>query len=155
MVFQQFNLFSNYTVKQNIMLAPVSIGVKNMRKTKRYNFFVPFVNKCLTVFGDKINAVIDKQNAKCVVKIEKTKKELEPIHEAFEATRTVTNVAGKDVVSYDKKLEKNDLALTAKIEKYERKLSHRGHVSKRENYRLNSRRRRKSRRMRKKTRCDF
>lgn len=83
------------------------------------------------------------------------KKELEPIHEAFEATRTVTNVAGKDVVSYDKKLEKNDLALTAKIEKYERKLSHRGHVSKRENYRLNSRRRRKSRRMRKKTRCDF
>lgn len=132
MVFQQFNLFNNYTVKQNIMLAPVSIGVKNMRKTKRYNFFVPFVNKCLTAFGDKINAVIDKQNAKCVVKIEKTKKELEPIHEAFEATRTVTNVAGKDVVSYDKKLEKNDLALTAKIEKYERKLSHRGHVSKRE-----------------------
>src|SRR5574344_508046 len=47
MVFQQFNLFNNYTVKQNIMLAPVSIGVKNMRKTKRYNFFVPFVNKCL------------------------------------------------------------------------------------------------------------
>lgn len=132
MVFQQFNLFNNYTVKQNIMLAPVSIGVKNMRKTKRYNFFVPFVNKCLTAFGDKINAVIDKQNAKCVVKIEKTKKELEPIHEAFEATRTVTNVAGKDVVSYDKKLEKNDLALTAKIEKYERKLSRRGHVSKRE-----------------------
>ena len=132
MVFQQFNLFNNYTVKQNIMLAPVSIGVKNMRKTKRYNFFVPFVNKCLTVFGDKINAVIDKQNSKCAVKIEKTKKELEPIHEAFEATRTVTNVAGKDVVSYDKKLEKNDLALTAKIEKYERKLSHRGHVSKRE-----------------------
>ena len=39
MVFQQFNLFNNYTVKQNIMLAPVSIGVKNMRKTKRYNFF--------------------------------------------------------------------------------------------------------------------
>lgn len=28
MVFQQFNLFNNYTVKQNIMLAPVSIGVK-------------------------------------------------------------------------------------------------------------------------------
>lgn len=31
-----------------------------------------------------------------------------------------------------KNLKKNDLALTAKIEKYERKLSHRGHVSKRE-----------------------
>ena len=33
MVFQQFNLFNNKTIKQNIMLAPVKIGMKNRKKT--------------------------------------------------------------------------------------------------------------------------
>ncbi len=32
MVFQQFNLFNNKTVLQNIMLAPVHIGLKNAKK---------------------------------------------------------------------------------------------------------------------------
>ena len=38
MVFQQFNLFNNKTVLQNIMLAPVTIGKKQLSKTKRKNF---------------------------------------------------------------------------------------------------------------------
>lgn len=33
MVFQQFNLFNNKTIKQNIMLAPVKIGVANKKQT--------------------------------------------------------------------------------------------------------------------------
>lgn len=33
MVFQQFNLFNNKTVLDNITLAPIHIGLKNMRKT--------------------------------------------------------------------------------------------------------------------------
>lgn len=33
MVFQQFNLFNNKTIKQNIMLAPVKIGLKNRKQT--------------------------------------------------------------------------------------------------------------------------
>lgn len=33
------------TVKKNITLAPVQIGIKNMRKTKRKNAFVPIYNK--------------------------------------------------------------------------------------------------------------
>ena len=35
MVFQSFNLFNNKTVLENIMLAPVLIGKKNLRKAKR------------------------------------------------------------------------------------------------------------------------
>ena len=39
MVFQQFNLFNNKTVIENIMLAPVYVGMKRIRKQKRINFF--------------------------------------------------------------------------------------------------------------------
>ena len=35
MVFQQFNLFNNKTVIENIMLAPVYVGVRNLRREKR------------------------------------------------------------------------------------------------------------------------
>ena len=38
MVFQQFNLFNNKTVLQNIMLAPVYVGKRELRKTKWKNF---------------------------------------------------------------------------------------------------------------------
>ena len=37
MVFQQFNLFGNKSVKENIMFAPVKIGISNYKKTKRKN----------------------------------------------------------------------------------------------------------------------
>ena len=39
MVFQQFNLFNNKTVIENIMLAPVYVGMKKLRKQKWTNFF--------------------------------------------------------------------------------------------------------------------
>ena len=35
MVFQQFNLFNNKTVIENIMLAPVYVGVRNLRRSKK------------------------------------------------------------------------------------------------------------------------
>lgn len=35
MVFQHFNLFNNKTVIQNIMLAPVHIGIKELKKARR------------------------------------------------------------------------------------------------------------------------
>ena len=35
MVFQQFNLFNNMTVKENIMFAPVSTGIANLKKQCR------------------------------------------------------------------------------------------------------------------------
>jgi len=44
MVFQQFNLFNNKTVLGNIMLAPVHIGLQELRKKKIKNFFIRIRN---------------------------------------------------------------------------------------------------------------
>ncbi|MGM9680113.1 MAG: amino acid ABC transporter ATP-binding protein [Eubacteriales bacterium] len=44
MVFQQFNLFNNKTVLENIMLAPVTIRQKRLRQAKRCNFALRLTN---------------------------------------------------------------------------------------------------------------
>ncbi|HIY46280.1 MAG TPA: amino acid ABC transporter ATP-binding protein [Candidatus Borkfalkia excrementipullorum] len=51
MVFQQFNLFNNMNVLKNITLAPVHIGLQDLRKIKRKNFFRKIAN--LFRKGDK------------------------------------------------------------------------------------------------------
>lgn len=44
MVFQQFNLFSNKTIIENIMLAPVLVQTKKLKKEKRKNSRTKFTN---------------------------------------------------------------------------------------------------------------
>ena len=44
MVFQHFNLFNNKTVIQNIMLAPVLVGLQDLKKAKRHNAVVKVTN---------------------------------------------------------------------------------------------------------------
>ncbi len=44
MVFQQFNLFNNKNVLENIMLAPLHIRKKELSRKKRHNFFLPLIN---------------------------------------------------------------------------------------------------------------
>ncbi len=44
MVFQQFNLFNNKTVIQNIMLAPNTIQIKELKNKKFKNFFIKIGN---------------------------------------------------------------------------------------------------------------
>ena len=44
MVFQQFNLFNNKTVIENIMLAPVYVGVRNYKKAKKQNVGIKLAN---------------------------------------------------------------------------------------------------------------
>lgn len=44
MVFQQFNLFNNKTVIENIMLAPIYVGMKELKSIKRKNFFIKLSN---------------------------------------------------------------------------------------------------------------
>ena len=44
MVFQQFNLFNNLSVKQNIMFAPVNIGLAEIRKQRFNNFITKLTN---------------------------------------------------------------------------------------------------------------
>ena len=124
MVFQQFNLFNNLTVKKNITLAPVKIGIADLRKAKMHNIFVPLYNKWFERFGAGHNARIEKKREMLKQRVEQLKTELEPIVEAWEQTKTVDEVAGKSVVSYDPELTKKKLAVTAKLEKTERALAH-------------------------------
>jgi len=44
MVFQHFNLFNNKTVIQNIMLAPVTVGLQDLNKVKRKNMRITLMN---------------------------------------------------------------------------------------------------------------
>ena len=44
MVFQQFNLFNNKTIIQNIMLAPVTLQLQKLKAAKRKNFFTKIAN---------------------------------------------------------------------------------------------------------------
>ena len=124
MVFQQFNLFNNMTVKQNIMLAPVRIGIKNMRKTKLKNQLVPLYNAWFNTFGKSYNANVEKRIQKYKSRVEELKTQLEPIVSEWEATKGYKEIAGKSYVDYDKKLTAKKLKLTDRIEKTERKIVH-------------------------------
>ena len=55
MVFQQFNLFNNKTVIENIMLAPVYVRNKRLRKTKKLSFKARSeAKKAINILGGKI-----------------------------------------------------------------------------------------------------
>ncbi|MBQ9886199.1 MAG: amino acid ABC transporter ATP-binding protein [Lachnospiraceae bacterium] len=79
MVFQQFNLFNNKTVLQNIMLAPVHVGVSDIRKAKRKNFFTNIGN-------------IFRKEQRDLIKIDKTKAQV--IEEARENAYILLNRIG-------------------------------------------------------------
>ena len=63
MVFQQFNLFNNKTIIQNIMLAPVTLQWKKIKAAKRKNFFTKITN-------------IFKKNKKELIEITDTKEQI-------------------------------------------------------------------------------
>lgn len=128
MVFQQFNLFNNMTVKENITLAPVQIGVKNMRKAKRKNAFVPVYNKWYSLFGSAYNKKVDKKVETLKTKLETLNSQLKPIVSAWESTKSTKEISGKTYTVYDPKLTKQKLGLTEKIEQIERKITHATHA---------------------------
>lgn len=128
MVFQQFNLFGNMTVKENITLAPVQIGVKNMCKAKRKNAFVPVYNKWYSLFGTAYNKNVDKKVETLKTKLEMLKSQLKPIVSAWESTKSTKEISGKTYAVYDPKLTKQKLSLTEKIEQIERKITHATHA---------------------------
>ncbi len=132
MVFQQFNLFNNLTVKQNITLAPIKIGLKNMRKAQRKNAFVPVYNKFIDTLGDKLNRSVDLKKVKLEKEIKELEEALIPVAEEWEKTKTIYDNKGKATVSYDPKLTEKKLKLTSKLESKERELSHTLHYEKKE-----------------------
>lgn len=64
MVFQHFNLFSNKTVLENIMLAPVYVGCQDIRKAKRKNALI------------RVENVFKGSNKKSLIPIERTKEQI-------------------------------------------------------------------------------
>ncbi len=62
MVFQQFNLFNNKTVLENIMLAPVYLQSKRLRRVKTKNFFC-------RIFGKK-DKMVEIATTKAAIKAE-------------------------------------------------------------------------------------
>ena len=64
MVFQQFNLFNNKTVIENIMLAPVYVGVRNYKKAKKQNAGIKLAN----VFKKNKAELVDMPDSPEVVK---------------------------------------------------------------------------------------
>ncbi len=78
MVFQQFNLFNNKTVIENIMLAPVYVGLKNLRAKKKHNLITKIKN-------------IFKKEKEALIEITETKEEI--VKEAREkATALLTRI---------------------------------------------------------------
>ena len=63
MVFQQFNLFNNKTVIENIMMAPIHIGLKKLRKKKLKNNLIKLTN-------------LFKKEKSPLIPIDKTKEEI-------------------------------------------------------------------------------
>ena len=78
MVFQQFNLFNNKKVIDNITLAPIYVGKRNLRKTKTKNFFIKLAN-------------LFRKKKKELIPIEKTKKQIidEAKEKAMELLRRI------------------------------------------------------------------
>ncbi len=120
MVFQQFNLFNNLTVLENITLAPITVNKKKLRKIKRNNAVMPHYNKFLAKHGDTMRARVDKRIEKQKKIIEKYNALLAPVEKEWEKTKTSIEKAGKTFVTYDKKLTKKKLKLVTKIENAER-----------------------------------
>lgn len=122
MVFQQFNLFNNLTVLDNVTLAPITVGKKKLRAAKWNNAVMPLYNKLLSIFGGFLNKRVDKKIAKNKAIIEKYNAALAPVEEAWAKTAQTVEKAGKTFVTYDKKLTKKKLKIVTKIENAEREV---------------------------------
>lgn len=73
MVFQQFNLFNNKNVIDNIMLAPVHLRIKKLKKAQRTNNLRKFAN----VFRKEKKPLIEIKDTRASIKAEAKEKALE------------------------------------------------------------------------------
>lgn len=124
MVFQQFNLFNNLTVKKNITLAPVKAAYKDIAKYRKAKLLAPVFNKYVEAFGEKINASRAAKRRKLAAEIAALNEELKPVTAEWELTKAVTERAGKEFVTYDEELTKRKLKITSRIERAQRGLNH-------------------------------
>ncbi len=76
MVFQQFNLFNNLSVKENIMFAPVSIGVAKLRRQKLKNLAIKLTN----IFRKEKKEELKITETKASIKAAAEQKAMELLH---------------------------------------------------------------------------
>ena len=116
MVFQSFNLFNNYTVLKNIILAPTIVGARKLREAKRNNRKRGRYNRYLEKNKDKLYAKVDEKIAKLNKKIEEALVLLKPINDEWEKTKRTIEKNGKTFITYDEELSKKKVKLTTIIE---------------------------------------
>lgn len=121
MVFQQFNLFNNKTILDNITLAPITINLKKSRRAKLQKIIKPLTDKIIDfnikVFSSKIYKKVDEY----IIKIAKVNEELAPVSEEWLQTREIIQRKGKDLAKYDPILTKQVIKLEKKKNKLESK----------------------------------
>ncbi len=78
MVFQQFNLFNNKTVIENIMLAPVYVGLRELSKKKRKNLAINVKNFFKKLFKKETEPLIEITETKASIK-ENARREAEAL----------------------------------------------------------------------------
>lgn len=122
MVFQQFNLFENLTVLDNIMLAPIIVGRQMMKEAKKNNKKMDKYNAKLEANKDKIYASIDAEIARNKAIIDENMPKLNEIEKAWAETKSEIERKGKKFITYDKELTSKKLKLTTIIENAERKI---------------------------------
>ncbi len=123
MVFQHFNLFNNLTIMKNITLAPVKIGIKNLKKAKKNNKKLPRYNAWLEKNREKLDRKVDIEREKTQNILNSLKEKLPEVNAKWLATESYIEKSGKRFAVYDEKLTAEKIALTQQIEKQEIKLS--------------------------------
>ena len=73
MVFQQFNLFNNKTVIQNIMLAPVYVAMRDLRRANMHNRFLWLTNLFRREKREKVAITTTKEEIKARARAEAEK----------------------------------------------------------------------------------
>ena len=121
MVFQSFNLFNNYTVLKNIILAPTIVGCRKLKEAKRNNRKMNRYNKYLENNKEALYKAVDDEIKKLDEKIKAYELLLKPINEEWEKTKTTIEKNGKTFITYDEKLSKEKVKITTKIENLVRK----------------------------------
>ena len=132
MVFQQFNLFNNMNVLDNITLAPILINKKKLKKQKLQKIFFPIQNSIAKFLQKNFSAKIDKKKTEIQTKIDNINNELSSIEEQWLATKQIVQIEGKDYATYDHVLTKQVIKLNQKKNKLESNKSSIGEIKTRE-----------------------
>lgn len=119
MVFQQFNLFNNMNVLDNITLAPIIVNKKKLRKYKLQKAIYPTQNKIAKHIVGKYNDKIIARKAALQSKIDAISEELIPIEQEWLETKTIVIQDGKPFASYNHALTQKVIKLNQKKNKLE------------------------------------